>query len=997
MNWREHAPPRCQPAANCGPVDARVARPRTFTRAFGRARLVAGGKARIQELLEIRLLGPFEVLARGTIADVGGSKRQALLAMLALRQGRVVDVDALVDGLWGEELPAAPRNALHHHIARLRAALGEESIVGSPDGYALRGARVDAVRFEELLADTRSALRDGDVPAAADAVASALALWRGSALQGLTGTAWFSAEARRLETLHVDALEEDFEVRLALGEHRELAPALRSVLADNPFRERLWGQLMLALYRSGRQADALDTFQEARRVLADELGLEPGPELRRLQEAILAHDPGIAPVPVERRRGGNLPAPSTSYVGREDDLREVAALLREHRLVTLTGPPGVGKSRLAVETARTLEGDFPDGAWLVDFGRAGDAEDAVRLLAHAVDVRGSDPLARVTSLLRAAGALVVLDACEHVLDEAARIASTLLAQCPQLRIVATSREALHVASEVRLPVSPLGDAAVELFFERARAARPGFEPDAEAVALAAEIVRRVDGLPLAIELAAARVNVLGLGELATVLERRAALLRDSPASDPARTALQGLVEWSYDLLHGDEKTLLQQLAVHRGGASLSSLTSLAAGHGLNESTVAYLVAALVDKSIVSASFAGGVARYDMLDTVREYVLERLEESGALAAARRAHAEHFAALADEARVELRGPEWLRWQRRLELENDNLWAALAHAREAPDPSVAVRLGTLGWYFALADRVSEGRRFLELTLAATDDDAPVELRIEQLADLCYIATEEFDLDPALMAGERAVSLAANAAAPWQRGLAQLMLSLALGQSGDAERAAATADDAAAAFEEARDDWGIAASSLIRAIGAAQAGDVSTVAAAASVARRHLDAVGYDAFSAPVLLLEAWAAERGGEDAAAVDAYQRAYELAGRIGFGDHAAFALAGLGASALASGDLREAEELQLLALATAEEAQATLVAAQARVQLARIAAASGNADEADRLYNEVIAWSTLDRPHQARESLFVALAGNPATAAERGLAELAASRSGTSLT
>jgi len=951
----------------------------------------------MQELLEIRLLGPFEVLARGTIADVGGSKRQALLAMLALRQGRVVDVDALVDGLCGEELPAAPRNALHHHIARLRAALGEESIVGSPDGYALRGARVDAVRFEELLADTRSALRDGDVPAAADAVASALALWRGSALQGLTGTAWFSAEARRLETLHVDALEEDFEVRLALGEHRELAPALRSVLADNPFRERLWGQLMLALYRSGRQADALDTFQEARRVLADELGLEPGPELRRLQEAILAHDPGIAPLPVERRRGGNLPAPSTSYVGREDDLREVAALLREHRLVTLTGPPGVGKSRLAVETARTLEGDFPDGAWLVDFGRAGDAEDAVRLLAHAVDVRGSDPLARVTSLLRAAGALVVLDACEHVLDEAARIASTLLAQCPQLRIVATSREALHVASEVRLPVSPLGDAAVELFFERARAARPGFEPDAEAVALAAEIVRRVDGLPLAIELAAARVNVLGLGELATVLERRAALLRDSPASDPARTALQGLVEWSYDLLHGDEKTLLQQLAVHRGGASLSSLTSLAAGHGLNESTVAYLVAALVDKSIVSASFAGGVARYDMLDTVREYVLERLEESGALAAARRAHAEHFAALADEARVELRGPEWLRWQRRLELENDNLWAALAHAREAPDPSVAVRLGTLGWYFALADRVSEGRRFLELTLAATDDDAPVELRIEQLADLCYIATEEFDLDPALMAGERAVSLAANAAAPWQRGLAQLMLSLALGQSGDAERAAATADDAAAAFEEARDDWGIAASSLIRAIGAAQAGDVSTVAAAASVARRHLDAVGYDAFSAPVLLLEAWAAERGGEDAAAVDAYQRAYELAGRIGFGDHAAFALAGLGASALASGDLREAEELQLLALATAEEAQATLVAAQARVQLARIAAASGNADEADRLYNEVIAWSTLDRPHQARESLFVALAGNPATAAERGLAELAASRSGTSLT
>ena len=430
----------------------------------------------------------------------------------------------------------------------------------------------------------------------------------------------------------------------------------------------------------------------------------------------------------------------------------------------------------------------------------------------------------MTSRLRDAEALVVLDACEHVLDEAARIASTLLADCPQVRILATSREALHVASEVRLPVAPLEAAAVELFLERARAARPGFEPDAEAVALAAEIARRVDGLPLAIELAAARVNVLGLAELVSILERRAALLRDSPASDPARTALQGLVEWSYDLLHGDEKTLLQQLAVHRGGASLPSLVALAAAHGLNEATVAYLVAALVDKSIVSASFAGGAARYDMLDTVREYVLERLAESGGLAAARGAHAEYFAALADEARVELRGPEWLRWERRLELENDNLWAALAYARDAPDPAVAVRLGTLGWYFALADRVSEGRRFLELALSATDDDAPVELRIEQLADLCYLATEEFDLGAALAAGERAVSLAASAAAPWQRGL----------RATDARarpwrnRATSNApprwrDEAAAAFEAAGDDWGIAASSLIRAIGAAHAGDVS------------------------------------------------------------------------------------------------------------------------------------------------------------------------------
>jgi predicted ATPase/DNA-binding SARP family transcriptional activator len=954
--------------------------------------------------LEIRLLGPFEVVAGGALAEVGGSKRQALLAMLALRQGRVVDVDALVEGLWGEELPAAPRNALHHHIARLRAALGESSIVGSADAYALTDAHVDAVRFEKLLADTRGALRDGDVRAASDAVAAALALWRGPALQGLTGTAWFAAEARRLETLHVDALEEQFEVALALGEHRELTPALRSALADTPFRERLWGQLMLALYRSGRQADALETFQEARRVLGDELGLEPGLELRRLQEAILAHDPAVAAVPVDRRRRGNLPALSTSFVGREDELRQVTGLLGEHRLVTLTGPPGVGKSRLALEAARWVEHEFPEGIWLVDFARAGDAENAVRLLADAVDVRGADPLARVTSRLRDAGACIVFDACEHVLDEAARIASTLLAECARVRILATSREALRVASEARVPIAPLalpddgtaaaGSAAVQLFLERARAARPGFEPDAEDLALVVEVSRRVDGLPLAIELAAARMNVLGLAELVSILERRAAFLRDTPATDPSRIALQGLIEWSYDLLHGDEKTLLQQLAVHRGGASLASLSAVAAPHGLSEATVAYLLAALVDKSIVSASFAGRVARYDMLDTVREYVLDRLAESGGLAAARAAHAEYFATLAEDARVQLRGRQWLRWQSGLAPENDNFWAALAYARDAPDPGVAIRLGTLAWYFGLAGRVSEGRRFLDLALAAARDDAPVELRIELLAGLCYLATEELDLDVALTAGERALALAATAAAPRQLGLAQLTLALALAQSGAAERADAMAGGASATLEAAGDDWGVAASSIIRAAGAARDGDVSTVAAMAAAIRHHSDAIGYDAFRVPGLLLEAWVAERRQDGAATIESYRRALELAGRVGFGEHAAFALAGLGSTALANGDLREAEELQRQALATAEAAQAPLAAAHAGIQLARIAARRGDARTAERQYRQVIEGSQTQLPRQAREILFVSLADSPATAALLGLAELADARGDT---
>jgi hypothetical protein len=379
----------------------------------------------------------------------------------------------------------------------------------------------------------------------------------------------------------------------------------------------------------------------------------------------------------------------------------------------------------------------------------------------------------------------------------------------------------------------------------------------------------------------------------------------------------------------------------------------------------------------------------MLDSVRDYVLERLAESGDLDDARRDHAEYFAALAEEARDELRGPDWLRWESRLGLENDNLWAALAYASDAPHPAVAGRLGTLVVYFVLAERISEGRRFLELALSAAGADVPVEVRIELLAGLCYLAAEELDLDAALAAGERALSLAETATAPRQLGLAQFTLALARGQAGDGERADALAQEATTTLEAAGDDWGVAASSLIRATAAAGAGDVTTVAAMASAIHHHSNAIGYDAFRVPGLLLEAWVAERRHDTAAAAEAYRLALELAEHVGFGDHAAFALAGLGSDALSRGDPAGAGELQRQALATAEAAHAAWVEAHVRVQLARIASAAGDAETAEQLYRRVLDWSQTQRQHQARESLFVALAGDPATAAELGLAEIAA--------
>jgi predicted ATPase/DNA-binding SARP family transcriptional activator len=960
--------------------------------------------------LEIRLLGPFKVFVGGRPAEVAGPKRHALLALLALRGGRMVPVEVLVDALWGAEVPVAPRNAVQHHVSRLRAALGAESIAAAPDGYALAGATVDALRFEELLATARNAVRAGDAGQAAELVARALALWRGRPLQGLPDSPWVGAEAARLEALRTDALEEQFEAVLALGKHTEVVGRIRRVLEEHPYRERLWGQLMLALYRCGRQAEALEAFGQARRVVAQELGVEPGPGLQRLQAAILAHDPALASVPVVVAPRGRLPAPVTSLVGRQQALAEAVELVGGHRLVTLVGPPGVGKSRLALAAARTVEHDFAGGVWFVELARAGRPADVARVVARTLDARGPtpsrDPMGRVVQFLRRANVLLVLDGCEPVIDEAARVAAEVLAECPEVRVLATSREVLHLEGEARLVVPPLavpaagvdarelaGSESVRLFLERARAARPGLPLTEDRLALAAEICRRLDGLPLAIELAAARVSVLGLREILSALESRRPLFVDARdrRALPQRY-LRTVVAWSHDLLHADEKTLLHQLAVFRGGAPLSAVVATAARGQIDAARVTQLLGALVDKSILTASFPDGGGRYDLLDTVREYAVEQLAKAGSLGAAQLAHAEYFATVADAARTELRGPNWLACTKRLELEHDNLWAALAYAREAPDPAIAVRLGAgLGWYFALAERVSEGRSFLKAALGAASADAPVGKRIELLAWLCYLATEELDLDAAIDAGERGLAVATTGPAAAESALVRGTLSLALALSGDHERAAALAEKARAGYGAAGDHWGVAASSLVRAQGAVHAGEISTVATMTAEIVRHSEAIGYDAFEVPAMLLEAWVAERRDEPVAAEDAYRRALELAGRIGFADHASFALAQLGSNALERGDTRQAEELFRQALATAEAALTSWLAAHARVQLARVLEAAGDADIPEMLYGAVVEWSQTPRPRQVRESLFVVLAGSPGAAALRGLARLAAAR------
>jgi predicted ATPase len=649
---------------------------------------------------------------------------------------------------------------------------------------------------------------------------------------------------------------------------------------------------------------------------------------------------------------------------------------------------------------RSVEPEVADGVWWVELAPAAGAADVAGLVARAVGARGADPLERVIARLRASDALLLLDGCRRVVDEAARIVSAVLLECPGVRVLATSREVLHIPAEARVHVEPLAvpdpaspesdDApALQLFAARARAARPGFDLTSDAAPLAAEITRRVDGLPLAIELVAARASVLGLRELLSIVERRLALLRERPASDPSRTALQDLVDWSYDLLHRDEQTLLHHLAVHRGGASLESLLTVAEGHGLDEPTVTYLLGALVDKSIVSVSFPDDEARYDLLDTVRDYVLEQLAESGGLPVVRKAHAEFFATLAETARTQLRGPDWLPWMKRLEREHDNLWTALAYARDAPDPLVAARLGVgLGWYFGTAERVSEGRAFIEGALAS-EEKTPLKLRVELLGYLCYLATEEDDLEAAVEAGERGLALAASADLPWETAMVELALAFACDRAGPHKRAVALAEGARRGFEKLGDRWGAASSAVTGALGAIGLGDVTTAAALTAEAVRLHD--NYDVGAVPAALLEAWLAERQEDAQGAAAAYRRALERSERAGFAEHASFALTGLGSIAFASGDFSEAEAEYRRALSIADSASASWLVAHARVKLAQVLAAVGDAETAERLYRGVIAWSEEPRRHAAREALFIALAGSPAKASLLGLAEIAETR------
>lgn len=726
--------------------------------------------------IEIQLLGPVQASLGGQPAALGGARQRSLLALLAVAAGRPIPAGSLAEELWHGEPPPGAESTLRSYASRLRRVLGGDAIVVRGGAYALAldGDAVDARRFERLVEQGRDELARGGAGLAAERLAAALALWRGDALGGVADCPALAAEARRLEELRLACLELRIEAELALGRHEQLVPDLRALVASEPLRERFHVQLALALYRCGRQADALDTARAATGLLDRELGLEPGEELRRLEREILRQEVPAAP-PRETRH--NLSAPATSFVGREAELAVVEELLRAHRLVTVTGVGGCGKTRLALEVARRQAGAWRDGVWFVDLAALTGDE----LVPHAVaEALGLDDTETAIAHTHSRELLLLLDNCEHVLEGCATLVAALLRECANVRVLATSRSALAVAGEADYALDPLPPPqAARLFLDRAAAVRRDAAADDATVE---RICCELDGLPLAIELAAARVKALSAAEIAERLDDRFRFLRAwQRVAHPRQRTLETTMDWSYDLLDEDERRLLRRLSVFAGGATLAAVSDVCA----DGDDALDLLSRLVDASLVLVEH-GESTRYRLLETVRQYAAAKLALDPEADVAHARHAHHYLTVAESANLGIdavaRGPQNHAPVLR---EQHNLRAAIDWASDA-DAELALRLMLELENFWMTSAPLEARRRYELLLErAQAGDAA--LRASAWLDYASCLDVLLDLDAARDAYHRSRELFIQVGDEARVGYLDFRLGIVARHEGDDERARA------------------------------------------------------------------------------------------------------------------------------------------------------------------------------------------------------------------
>jgi predicted ATPase/DNA-binding SARP family transcriptional activator len=718
------------------------------------------------EKTEFRILGPVEAVLDGRPVALGGPKQRALLALLLLRANETVSREALVDALWGAEPPRSAVQSLQVYIHGLRQALGPTRIETRGTGYRLpvEEGELDLARFTQLVRDGAGALQGGDAGHAAERLSAALELWRGPALADLGREHIATAEAPQLDERRLQAQELLNDAELARGRHDVLVPQLEQLIAAEPFRERFRIQHALALYRSGRQKDALEAYRAARDVFVEELGVDPSPELQELERAILRQDPALAAPERAAPPLLKLPAPPTSLVGRGLEVASVTALLRTEgvRLLTLTGPGGTGKTRLALAVAAELGPHLPDGAVFVDLAAVQDASLLAPTIAHALEIpEGGSVEDALQAHLSTRRMLVILDNVEQLVPRTELVAG-LLAAAPRLLVLATSRTPLHLAGEQEYPVPPLAtppraatfeelaaNDAVRLFVARARSIDPEFELDEENAWAVAQICEGLDGLPLAIELAAARSKLFAPDAMKSRLERRLELLTGGPHDVPARQqTLRSTLEWSYELLDGAQRDVFARLSVFAGGWTIEAAEAVC-GDGTLDT-----LARLVDNSLVRRLERSREPRFAMLETIGEYARERLEAAGESEVYAQRHADYMLAFAvDLASKSLFGdPDTIA---QLDDDLDNIRAALHRFASAGDVASEVRMIDAIWNFlTVHGHLSEGRTVLESVIARSAD-APPKTRALAHIHCGAFAFRQGDLTRAQELTERALVL--------------------------------------------------------------------------------------------------------------------------------------------------------------------------------------------------------------------------------------------------
>ncbi len=930
------------------------------------------------------VLGPLAVWTEdGQPVAVPGVKVRALLSDLLVHAGRPVSVDRLVEDLWGEAAPANPSAALQVRVSQLRRALEDaepgarEVVASAAPGYALRtkACAVDAAEFAALSDRARTT---DDPHARAALLADALALWRGPAYADFGDEEFARGEIARLEEQRLVVLEQQAETRLELGEHSLLAGELGDLVRRHPFRERLRAAHMRALYRAGRQGEALDSYRCLRERLVEELGVDPSPELAALHKAILEQNPAldVTPAPASSGLGSNLPAEVTELIGRDEAIAEVAALVAAGRLVTLTGFGGVGKTRLAMAVARGLVSTFADGVWLVELAALDPppapgtavAEQILTVLGVRDPPAPGEPVPpadRLAGVLRDRQLALVLDNCEHLVEQVAALVDGLLKAAPGLRVLATGREPLGLAGEVVWDVPPLevpvADAGadparlmessgVRLFVSRATAAARTFTLDADTGPAVTELCRKLDGIPLALELAAARVRTLGVHGLVERLGDGLKLLAGAHCDTHARHhSLTAVIDWSWRLLSDPERRVLRRLAVHAGGCMLEAAEAVCAGDGLPRDVaggqVLELLARLVDRSLVVLDDqAGGAPRYRLLEPVAAYCADRLREAGEWAAVRRRHAGYYLELACRAEPHLRGARQREWLRRLDADAANLRGALdTLTRDGPGKEALRLASALAWYRFLRGRIGEARRSLAAALG-TAPDAPAAARAQALAWHAGMAVLQGDTGGWAARHREAVRAYEHASEAAGRARAEWFLAYTAIDMGDL---ALTEELVRRALESARGDRWVEAAAL--STRAKLAHIRSDLAALGADARRSAELFGELGDRWGISQATGWLAalaEMTGDYEAATRYGRDGLEEAEKLGLRPDVAGWLAWLGWVAVERGDYARTHEYSEQGLRLATEQGVTPVAVLATTGLAFAARREGDLDAAE---------------------------------------------------